>query len=398
MEALERLLRTPHSRLADVLRCGLHGLAALLQEAQRLEGSNAPGAPECNELLGQLHTLLRQPAAGIPGPPAQPAPPPLTLPPPAPASVPPPAFDFLAPSAPSGRAGLQRLRTEILTDSALVFRVGTPTLSTDNDATLWTQVQRLFLRLPTPLAELWQQRALVLAHEAGAREVTDPQACDTIPWFSETVIYPALAGSIRARGLRGSPAAPLPPSLPPLDPESDLHALGVAVAVCLHFVDKDPALHHAYRGIQPYGITPLPNRDQQRRYSNQLLRRFQTVISSEALTPSEALRARLDFDEALHSLIYKPPADAESSWWGLFQQRVRATLEHACERVRAAGGSAVIKPLAGLYADVLELTGGAGTNVEVDGGGPPGHVVTCLRVHARINHDSFPGRVVYCPV
>ena len=75
----------------------------------------------------------------------------------------------------------------------------------------------------------------------------------------------------------------------------------------------------------------------------------------EGPDPIKALRARLDLDEAFHSLVYNPPVD-RFSWWGRRQQEARRTLDGAIARARDAGHQVQIRPLWGTYADIFRYS------------------------------------------
>jgi hypothetical protein len=106
----------------------------------------------------------------------------------------------------------------------------------------------------------------------------------------------------------------------------------------------------------------------------------------------ERLKARLDLDEALHSLVYQPPADP-GSWWGRLCGEARATLLRERDRAVRAGCPAHLQLLSGSFADVNRL---APDSLEVDFG-VPGEVAACLRVWARVDGEEIRGRVLYRP-
>ena len=104
-----------------------------------------------------------------------------------------------------------------------------------------------------------------------------------------------------------------------------------------------------------------------------------------------SLRARLDLDEAIHSLTYLPCVN-RFSWWGKLQQEARRTLEAAAQQARQAGISVQIRPLWGTYADVYPFSK---DDLQVDIGGVAGEVSACLRVYAKINDEELRGRVLF---
>lgn len=122
-----------------------------------------------------------------------------------------------------------------------------------------------------------------------------------------------------------------------------------------------------------------------------LVDRFQRVLTSTNGDPAIALRARLDLDEAIHSLVYLPPCD-RFSWWGKLQQEARRTLDGVVEKARDAGYQIQIRPLWGTYADIYTWSK---DDLQLEIGGIPGEVSACLRVYAKINDEVIPGRVLF---
>jgi hypothetical protein len=261
------------------------------------------------------------------------------------------------------------------------------------DSELWEEVQRLLLRLPPAPANAWRQEAARAARAAGAEEDAAPDAADVLPGVSDEAVYPGLKGSVKAPGLRLSSSAPLPEALGVVAVDEALRPLACAAALGLYFLDRDPLLHHALRSVQAFGVNPLTNADQARRCRGELVRRFRRAADGAALGPADFLRAAIDLDEAVHSLVYVPPVDREQSWWGRAQQAARKALDAAVERARQAGVSVQVLALWGPYADVNDRSS---HDLELDGGTvPPGEVSACLRVYARIAGEVSPGRVLY---
>jgi len=80
------------------------------------------------------------------------------------------------------------------------------------------------------------------------------------------------------------------------------------------------------------------------------------------------------------------------SWWGNLQKESRRLLRKVADKAVKAGNDVRLKQLSGLYADVCELSK---DDLQLDCGGTPGEVLTCLRVYARINQQEYPGRVIF---
>ena len=263
---------------------------------------------------------------------------------------------------------------------------GAPIPQEDDDA-IWNGVQRLLLRAAPDLADEGRQRLAALAGQAGARP--DAGRTEALPLGRDELIYPGLTGALPATGLRSSASAPLDPRVAaPAD--GDLRALAGVTSACLWFIERDPHLHHCLQGVYRFGARPLTG-DQRRRYVAELLR-FWDRVRTGGQGPKEQLRARLDLDEALHSLVYQPPADP-ASWWGRLQAQARDALFQARDRAARAGCQIHLQLLGGSFADINRL---APDSLQVDYG-VPGEVVVCLRVWARIDGEELKGRVLYRP-
>jgi hypothetical protein len=376
------LLAQPDSRAAQALRWGLRGLRATLQAALD-EAPQEPGGEHLRALLAELEPLLdprklqrfsaslreaedgtRLPAATGPETDRLPA-------------------THLLPLI-QALSRDQRFRAEL----------DRSPLRDDDDEHVWNEIQRLLLRIPPGLAEEWRQRSGEYATQVGAR--VDQTAAVCLPLGRDEAIYPGLAGSIRAAGLRSSTAAPPDPRFP-LDPGGKLHVLGGIATTCLWFVANDPHLCHCLKNVFRFGIRPVVG-DQRERYVAELGRvwdRARTTIpgpEADVLRPrwKDHLKALLDLDEALHSLVHQPAAAADS-WWGRFRDQTRSELFRAREQAIQAGCAVQIQVLGGAFTDVNRL---APDSLQVDFGAP-GEVVACLRVWARVEGEELKGRVLY---
>jgi hypothetical protein len=276
------------------------------------------------------------------------------------------------------------------------FAVGgrPPSIRTDSDEVIWNDVQRLFLRFPPSRCQEGRQRSLQYAEQAGTRPDSAPAT--VLPLLRDEVIYPGLSGTIQAGGLRSAATAPLDPRVPS-PANGDVRQLAGIVSTCLWFVENDPHLCHCLRSVFRFGITPL-SAEQRQRYTVELLRlweRVRTGVAGQQTGSSrhelkERLKERLDLDEAIHSLVYQPCADAES-WWGRLQNQARDTLLKARDRAVAAGCPVHLQVLGGSFADVSRL---APDSLQVDFG-VPGEICACLRVWARVDGEEIKGRVLY---
>ncbi len=205
-------------------------------------------------------------------------------------------------------------------------------------------------------------------------------------------MYPGLMGSAKSMGLCLSDRIPISSQLVTEDTSEELKFLGGVVSTWIKFIHIDPLLHHALKSVDRFGIRSLNSDSERSKYATALLERFRRVqITTNNADPIAALRARLDLDEAIHSLVYLPPCD-RYSWWGKLQQETRRTLDTTIERVRNAGNQIQIRPLWGTYADIYAYSK---DDLLLNIGGIPGEVSACLRVYAKINDEVLPGRVLF---
>jgi hypothetical protein len=253
-----------------------------------------------------------------------------------------------------------------------------------SDDEIWNDVQRLLLRVAPELAQEWRPRCLALAGQAGARPADSPGA--VLPLDSEELLYPGLTGVVQASGLRSAAAAPLDVRVAE-PPDRELLPFAGTVSACLWFIEQDPHLHHCLQSVFRFGVPPLTG-EQRQRYVAELLRRWERLLSSAQ--PRDRLKAHLELDEAIQSLVYQPPAHGRS-WWGRLQGRARDLLLQARDRASRAGCQVHLQLLGGSFADVNRL---APDSLQVDYG-VPGEVAACLRVWARIDGEELKGRVLY---
>jgi hypothetical protein len=366
------LLAMPDAGPAKALRWGLRGLEGTLRAALD-EASDGAGSTEVRHLLSELEQLL-----GAVGPAL-----PTDLP-----------VDSVPVERPTTAARLSGLARAVARDSRLAFG-GKPFQSAENDDdAIWNDVQRLLLRVPPDVAREWQQRFANEAEQLGCR--LDEFRSRHLPLAREESIYPGLAGAVEATGLRASPLAPL--ELPLTAPaHEDLRLLAGLVNACLWFVEHDRYLCHCLKSVFRFGVTPLQG-EQRERYVAELRRRWERVQASSEVRQSDStrqslkdwLKDRLDLDEALHSLVYQPPATADS-WWGRLLSQARQTVFWARDSAVQAGCSVHLQLLGGSFAEVSAL---APDSLQVDDG-IPGEISVCLRLWARIDGEEVKGRVLY---
>ncbi|HLO84924.1 MAG TPA: hypothetical protein VK203_07915 [Nostocaceae cyanobacterium] len=359
MQHLRQLLALENSELARVLRFSLYGLEAALKQAQK-EYPQDPGNQVCDEVLQELYNLLQ----------------------PAPVST---------PATVTGELKLINLREAFNADPELNANLGNSPLQSQTDADLWNEIQRKLLRVPENLATVWQQKSLELAQAVGA--VPDNRNLYELPFIRNEVIYPGLTGTVQAKGLCLSQKSFFNSAIGQKYPSGDLHLLAGFVLFYHKIIPIEPDLYHSLKSVFSFDVVHLQSKPEQKNlYLDALGDRFSRTQKAEENTdPLLILRAWIDMDEAIHSLIFVPTSD-RYSWWGKFQQESRRFLKKVAEKAIKAGHKVQIKQLSGIYADICALSK---DDLQLDYGGTPGEVLTCLRVYARINQEEIPGRVIF---
>ncbi|MFQ4144172.1 hypothetical protein [Chlorogloeopsis sp. ULAP02] len=399
MQHLSELLNIEDSKLAWVLRLGLCGLRTQLQEALK-QSTTDPGSNICQEVLQELDEILQskieketntgkeedketreQGDAGN-------------------------VFDrFSASSEPqntswedvfepvlsevTGELQLKHMSDALLADKELSHYIGEYQFHGSNDADLWDEMQRLLLRVPEKVAHLRRERLLTEVTQLGACE--DKISLQQLAFCRHEYIYSGLKGNIRANGLCLSDKINFDPRLTLQTRGTELDILAGVVTICLKFTEIDTSLHHALKSVDRFGVRSLNLESERLKYTTALIDRFHRVLGTVNADPITALRAKLDLDEAIHSLVYLPTCD-RFSWWGKLQQEARRTLDGAVEKARENGYQVQIRPLWGIYADVYAFSK---DDLQLDTGGVPGEVSACLRVYAKINDEILPGRVLF---
>ncbi|WP_016949381.1 hypothetical protein [Anabaena sp. PCC 7108] len=358
MQHLRQLIEIENSELAQVLRFSLYGLEAALNQA-REEYPQDPGIELCEQFLQELYQLLQ------------------------PISV--PQVEV------SGEFKLIHLQTAFNSDSELNSYLGNSPLQSQNDADLWNEIQRCLLRVPENLAIAWRRLAGELAQEVGA--VEDTQNLDELPFIRDEIIYPGLSGTIQAKGLCLSQKALLKTDINRSYATSELQLLAGFLLLYRKVLEIEPNLHHALKSVFSFDVVSFYTSPEQRHlYLEALSDRWQrTEKTDENTDPIFNLRAWIDMDEAIHSLVFIPPAE-RYSWWGKLQQESRRVLKKVANKAIKAGHDIRLKQLSGLYADNCTFSK---DDIQLDCGGTPGEVLACLRVYARINQEENPGRVLF---
>ncbi|MEI6443780.1 MAG: hypothetical protein WCO29_11810 [Nostocales cyanobacterium ELA583] len=360
MQHLHKLLTIENSELAKILRFNLHGLAATLDKANQ-EYPLDPGFQICAELLQEIHDLLQ----------------------------PVPVIEVQTQL--TNKLKLLKLKQAFNCDSELNFYLVNSHIQSQTDAEIWNEIHRKLLRIPEDLATSWQQKALKLAEEAGA--VVDNRNLDELPFVRDEIIYPGLSGTVKAKGLCLSQTALLNSKMSQNNLSENLNLITGFLLLYIKFIAIDPDLHHALKSVFSFDVISLHSKSEQRhQYIDALSDRWQrTQKSSDNTDVVSNLYAWIDIDEAIHSLVFIPPAE-RYSWWGKLQKESRYLLKKAADKAIKAGNEVRLKQLSGLYADVCEFSK---DDLQLDCGGNPGEVLTCLRVYARINQQEYPGRVIF---
>jgi hypothetical protein len=162
------------------------------------------------------------------------------------------------------------------------------------------------------------------------------------------------------------------------------------VSACLWLAENDTHARHCLKSVFRFGLVPLTG-DQRDRYVKELLRLWERVRKAAAgAEATEQLTARLDLDEAIHSLIHQPPT-AVAPWWTKVRQEARGALFAARDKAVSSGVAIHLQELVGSFAEINRL---APDSLQVDTG-VPGEVCVCLRDWARIDGDELKGRVLY---
>jgi hypothetical protein len=368
MQHLKKLLAIENSTLAQLLRYSLHGLEATLKKAQA-EYPDDAGADVCDEVLREIHYLLQVKEEVKEEKPEQ-------------------AIAFIPPPTTSK---LDYLRAAFDSDSELSFYLGESPLYSQTDADLWHEIHRKLLRVPEDLAEFWRQRALELVQEVGA--IADNSRLYHLPFIRDEIIYPGLSGTVISPGLCLSHKAFEQTNMISEDASEELTLLAGFLVLFIKFIEIEPELYHALKSVFSFDVIPLSSQPEQKtQYIEALTDRFQRTKKAEEIAdPLLMLRAWIDMDEAIHSLTFVPPAE-RYSWWGKLQQESRRALKKIVAIATNAGYEVRIRQLTGIYADICALTK---DDLQLDCGGIPGEVLTCLRVYAKINNEEIPGRVIF---
>ena len=372
---LNKLLDTKDSKLAWLLRLKLLGLRTELQEALKTEVSD-PGSSACRELLQELDVILNSHNGSN-----------NTEEDSLWSDVFEPVKNQSLPQLPK-KIQLKPIAENILQHKELSPYIGEYNFYNNDDAQLWNEMQRLILRIPQTQAN--KLRSQISSQLITLSTTEDTASLQQLPFSTSEHIYSGLKGNIQASGLCFSNTIDFDERLQTQRSGTELDILAGVVSTCLKFIEVDPHLHHALRSVDRFGVRSLRLADKSK-YIAALIERFKKAKVTFNTNNLIALRARLDLDEAIHSLTYLPCVD-RFSWWGKLQQEARRTLDTAAQQARQAGINVQIRPLWGTYADIYPFSK---DDLQIETGGIPGEVSACLRVYAKINDEILPGRVLF---
>ncbi len=272
---------------------------------------------------------------------------------------------------------LIQLHDTFNSDLELNFYLGdTPPQSQDDDD-LWNEIHRKLLCVPEDLATSSRKCALEMVQKVGATEDEDYVNLYHLPFIRDEIIYPGINGAVQARGLSLSKEASLKSDIAQVYNYEYVHLLTGFVLPYIKLIEIEPDLHHALKSVFSFDVVSLDSQPEQcHLYIEALSDRLQRIKKYEENTdPILNLNAWIDMDEAIHSLVFVPPAE-RYSWWGKLQQESRRILKKVADKAILAGHDVKIRQLSGLYAYICAYSK---DDLQLYYGGTPGEILTYLR-------------------
>ena len=394
MQHLRKLLSMNDSNIAKFLQSSLRGLEVSLKDSQE-KFPDDPGSDICDAVLQEIQSLLQSSSFDN-----------STNRNPTPVAILKEDSNLEdTRKIQSDELKLSSLRDDFYSEkNHLSQYLGDFQLYSQTDTELWQEIQLKILRLPKDISKTWKERALKAAQEAQAEE--DISRNIQLRFNKNEEIYPGIKGSIQADGLSLSLYENAFLDSQVLQefkyedlPDDDLKLLACLVSFCIKLIDMEPDLYHALETVNKFDIIHLDsntNIEQRNKYIESLKERFQRTVKAvhrkeDSLT---VLKAWINIDEAINSLVFVPPASSDS-WWGELKKHSRRILiGRIARQAKEEGHDVQIKDLSGAYANIHKFSV-KDYDVPLKVGGIPGEVQACLRVYARINQDKFPGRVIY---
>ncbi|GII87617.1 hypothetical protein Ssi03_56070 [Sphaerisporangium siamense] len=375
-ERLRAVLDGPDSPLTALARAVLTGTQAALASGAGAAGPGDPARAACAALADELAALL----AGAPAIPS------------AAHSMAPSIALSVAPAEPHDRGSgpLAELAHAFMADPRVAAYLGRSSVVKHADVDTWRALWTACLRLDPAVADEWRDRARAIRDERlnGAGPATWLELPGAVP---RVLVEPAPA--LATPGIREAPGGPRDPDVAEaLGPDGD-DGLAVLATQVVRIAQVDPTTCHALEGLRTSGLHPLDDPRTWNAYRTELHRRLGALAGAEPGTPA-ALRAHRLVDEALCSIVHRPPAHP-ASWWGGVADRSRRLLEEHVLRARATGVDAEVKVLEiRPYADLQGYTGNR--DIAYRAGDPrSGEILACLRTWLRVGEDRLPGRVIY---
>jgi hypothetical protein len=259
----------------------------------------------------------------------------------------------------------------------------------------WLRLHLCVLRLAAPVAARWRTRIAALAAPADRAALT----WRILPGEEETIlVLPYVRADQSSGGWQISPGAPVDAEVAEA---IGLHSAGTAgdaeaailarlSTLVLGLAELDDALVLCLQDVLYTGSRRLTDELRQS-YRTDLLGRLHEYARSETGSTGR-LRALLDIDEAVNSLTHRPPPPS-NSWWAQLRQRSRQLAVRAADELARAGTDVEVMPIGLRYLEARDLT--EGNDVRSSVGGEPGDVLACLRMWARVEGKTLPGRVIY---
>lgn len=373
------VLHGPDSELARLAQAVLAGAEAALRAGVASAAPDDPARAACAELAAELADLLRAPHS-----PSAPA-----VPVPAARS----AGTSPAPAASAGGGPLAALARDFAADPQVAAHLGRTALPDATDAEIWRLLWTACLRLDPAAADRWRHAASGLAE----RYRGEPERWLDLPALGpEPRILVAPAPALGVPGVREVPGAAPDPEVAALAPDRPgwpWEPLAALTTQVLRLAVVDPAACHALEGLRVSGLHRLADPQTWADYRAEVHRRLAAFAATEAGSAA-ALRAHRLVDEAICSVVHRPPAHPRS-WWARLAQHSRDLLHEHVRRARAAGLDAEmrvleIKP----YVELRGYSGGRDIPYRVDRA-RTGEILACLRTWLRIGPEVLSGRVIY---
>ncbi len=366
--------------LAEAVRIAEVGFRAQLNAILDAAAPDDPVRARCLRWLVELATTAEAPTLEAPAATAEaPTAPPPPLPPPV--------------AVPVRVTRPDPLRDRLVAawkDAAWARLFGPIPADVEDGAALWTRLHWLARR-----RRVDDETAMIaaLARVARAIGATNDDAAVVVCGPEGVEIVPGLTGTVTVPGWAVSTSEPLPEEISlPADADPVLSRLAAVVGLALALADQAPGVCFAHseldrqRWVRHDSVTIGL-------YRAIVLRRWADLLAPAPDAPA-AWQRHVRLDEALHAILFDPPA-APGSWWERTLLAARFALLDRGKRLAAAAGlTADWSLLRGRYADVSARTDG--TDVAWPGE-PVGEAIWCLRVSSSAGTERWPGRVVFTP-